>query len=103
MNIASEPTSGSIGPVARDGQGGYPVRRLFMAIFLFAMFWLAFWAVLFVSVAQFVLRIFDTEASADLARFGGRLGAYVGEVVGYLAFARDQAPFPFSAFPKAAE
>lgn len=95
MNIASEPNI-----AARDGQGGYPVRRLLTSVFLFALFWLAFWAALFISIAQFVLRIFDTEASADLRRFGGRLGAYIGEVVGYLTFARETAPFPFAPFPK---
>jgi len=80
---------------------GYPFRKLLISVLLFALFWLGFWAVLFVAIAQFILRAFDSDASGDLARFGGRLGLYLGEIVGYITFARDTAPFPFSAFPKA--
>lgn len=80
---------------------GYPFRKLLISVFLFAMFWLSFWAALFIAIAQFVLRAFDSDASQDLSAFGARLGAYMGEIVGYITFERDTAPFPFSAFPRA--
>ncbi len=80
---------------------GYPFRKLLISVFMLAMLWLSFWAAVFVGVAQFVLRAFDRDASEDLRHFGGRLGVYMGEVVAYMTFARDNAPFPFAAFPKA--
>ena len=56
---------------------------------------------LFIAVAQFVLRIFDADASDDLRVFGERLGRYMGEMAAYVSFAREEAPFPFSRFPSA--
>lgn len=78
---------------------GYPFRKLLISVFMFAMLWLTFWAALFVAIAQFVLRIFDAGASQDLRHFGGRLGVYMGQLVAYMTFARDEAPFPFASFP----
>jgi hypothetical protein len=68
---------------------------MFMAILS-----LSFWAVLLVGAVQFVLRLFDPDASADLATFGRRLGLYMAEMAAYVVFARETAPFPFSAFPR---
>ena len=84
-----------------ETKSGYPFRKLLISVFLFAMLWLAFWAAVFVTIAQFVLRIFDADASGDLRSFGARLGVYMGELVAYMTFARETAPFPFAAFPKA--
>ncbi len=84
----------------RTGRG-YPFRKLLISVLMFALFWLSFWAALFVAIAQFVIRAFDADASEDLRQFGGRLGVYIGQIVAYMTFARDEAPFPFAAFPKA--
>lgn len=101
MTTAS-PAENGLTPSAGEPKAasGYPFRKLLISVFLFAMLWLAFWAALFVAVAQFVLRAFDSDASEDLGRFGGRLGVYMGELVAYMTFARETAPFPFAAFPK---
>ena len=96
---SANPAENGLTP-APEASTGYPFRRLLISVFLFAMFWLSFWAALFAAVAQFVMRAFDSEASQDIASFGSRLGAYMGEIVGYMTFAREVAPFPFSAFPK---
>jgi len=98
MNTAN-PAENSLTP-APEAARGYPFRKLLIGIFMLAMLWLSFWAAVFVSVAQFVVRAFDSDASEDLRHFGGRLGVYMGQLVGYMTFARDTAPFPFAAFPK---
>lgn len=100
MTTASPTENGVTPATPQKVSRGYPFRRLLVSVFLFAMLWLAFWAALFVSVAQFVLSAFDSDASEDLSRFGGRLGVYMGEIVGYMTFAREAAPFPFASFPK---
>lgn len=99
---SASPADNGLTPAAPEAgkASGYPFRRLLIAVFLFALLWLAFWAALFVTAAQFVLRAVDSDASDDLSRFGGRLGVYMGEIVGYMTFARETAPFPFSAFPR---
>lgn len=102
MTTANTAENG-VGPSSGKPQTtrGYPFRKLLISVFMLAMLWLSFWAAVFVSVAQFVLRAFDSDASQDLRTFGARLGAYMGELVAYITFARENAPFPFSAFPKA--
>lgn len=79
----------------------YPWMRVFLTIFSLALLWLAFWAVIFIAVAQLVLRLFDSDASDDLRDFAGRLGTYMGELADYVGFARDKPPFPFARFPTA--
>jgi hypothetical protein len=95
---AYDPPSG-----ARDrvSFAGYPWRRLVLSALFLAILSLVFWAVLFIAVVQFVLRVFDPDASADLATFGRRLGQYMAEMTAYAVFARENAPFPFSPFPHA--
>lgn len=100
MNQASP----SAEPSPNAGSGptftGYPWKRLLLSALFLAILSLSFWAVLFIVIAQFALRVFDADASADLASLGRRLGAYMAEMAAYASFARDAAPFPFSSFPK---
>ena len=100
---SASPAENGVTPAAPEkrAEAGYPFRRLLIAVFLFAMLWLSFWAALFAAAAQFILRAVDADASEDLGRFGGRLGVYMSEIVAYMTFARETAPFPFSGFPKA--
>ena len=83
----------------RAAVGSYPWGRIFLTLLFFAALWLAFWAIIFLAIAQLVLRLFDADASDDLRAFAGRLGSYMGELVDYLGFARDTPPFPFARFP----
>lgn len=83
----------------RTSAGSYPWMRILFTLFFFAALWLSFWAIVFVAIAQLVLRAFDADASEDLRSFAGRLGSYMGELVDYLGFARDKPPFPFARFP----
>jgi len=90
---------------APDGRSGgffsYPWKRLLFSVLYIALLWLSLWAVIFIAIAQFALRIFDGDASGDLGRFGRRLGRYMAQMAAYVTLARDEAPFPFGRFPDA--
>ena len=88
-------------PPASPGLASYPWRRLLLSVFFLAILSLSFWAVLLITVVQLMLRVFDADASADLQRFGARLGRYMAEITSYAVFARETAPFPFAPFPAA--
>ena len=95
MSTPTQPTD------LRPARAAYPFKRLLFSVLFLALLWLSLWAIFFIAVAQFVLRIFDADASDDLRVFGGRLGRYMGEMAAYVSFAREEAPFPFARFPDA--
>lgn len=99
MSVQSSDTVAE--PRRSGGFMDYPWRRLLLSVLFFALMWLSLWALVFIAIAQFVLRIFDADASDDLRGFGARLGQYVAEMAAYVVFARETAPFPFAPFPAA--
>ena len=90
---------------APDGRSGgffsYPWKRLLFSVLYIALLWLSLWAVIFIAIAQFALRIFDGDASGDLGRFGRRLGRYMAQMAACVTPAPVEPPFPFGLFPDA--
>ena len=99
MSMPGVPTGAE--PTRSGGFSSYPWKRLLFSLLYVALLWLSLWAIVFTAIAQFVLRIFDADASDDLRAFGGRLGTYMGQMAAYVTFAREEAPFPFARFPDA--
>lgn len=85
----------------RPALSTYPWSRIVLTVLFLAFLWLAFWATLFVAIAQLVLRFGDSDGSDDLRSFAARLGTYMAEIVDYVGLARETPPFPFSRFPTA--
>lgn len=52
-----------------------------------------------VAFVQFVLALVSDGANARLARFGGDLGRYLRQIAGFVSFAREELPFPFTEWP----
>lgn len=73
-------------------------RGLFML--MFALIYHVIGTVLCVVVAiQFLLALFGDGPNARLIDFGHNLARYLKQIVLYLAFATEEAPFPFSDWP----
>ncbi|HKZ74203.1 MAG TPA: DUF4389 domain-containing protein, partial [Steroidobacteraceae bacterium] len=68
-------------------------RILYMLVFA-VVFWILCWVIALTAVAQLVLRLVQGKPQADLTRFGVGLAAYTRQVIEYLTFASDAAPFP---------
>jgi hypothetical protein len=70
-------------------------RVLYMIVFA-VVFWILCWVIGLTAIAQLALRLLNGKPHPDLARFGASVGRYSRQVIEYLAFATDEAPFPFS-------
>lgn len=74
-------------------------RLLYMLGFSFLAY-LAFWAILLLSALQFIFVALNNDKNSELAGFTRNLLLYLGEALGFIAFMRDERPFPFGSFPK---
>ncbi len=80
------------------GKSGIWTRLLF--IILFALLYSIAEIVLFaVVVVQFLFVLFAGERNARVHTFARRLGAYLYDIIRYLAFTSDERPFPFADWP----
>jgi hypothetical protein len=78
---------------------GVGERVLYTVVFAVA-FWILSWVLVVTAVLQLILRLVNGKAHADLARFGTGLARYARQVIEYLTFASDAAPFPFRDWEK---
>jgi cytochrome b len=69
-------------------------RVLYMIVFA-VVFWILCWVIGLTAIAQLALRLLNGKPHQELARFGSSVGRYARQVIEYLAFATDEAPFPF--------
>lgn len=72
-----------------------PLQRVLTMILFAIALWILGWVIVLTAIVQLVLRLAGGNVNADLARFGGNLARYAREVIEYLTFATDEAPFPF--------
>jgi hypothetical protein len=88
-------------PPVAEGRASTPsapsplVQRVLYMIVFAMVFWILCWIVGLTAVVQLVLRLLGGKANADLTRFGASVARYAREVIEYLTFASDDAPFPF--------
>ena len=52
-----------------------------------------------VTVIQFVVVLLNDTPNVRLASFGRSMGSYLRQIVGFLTFATEDMPFPFSEWP----
>jgi hypothetical protein len=71
-------------------------RRGAVMLVLLVLVMLARWVILVVAVGQFLWVLVTGRRNEDLARFGADLGRWLAAATGFLAFADDNAPFPWS-------
>lgn len=78
----------------------YPWMRLvYSAVFAFASFFVLHLTLL-LALLQFILRGLNGEENAEIRSFSRNLIAYLGELLAYASFVREDRPFPFAPFPK---
>ena len=80
----------------------FPVMRLLYAVGYAVLAWFVFWAILFLGLLQFVVILVEAKANQELKGFIFNLVQYLWELLAYIAFIRDEQPFPVGPFPKSA-
>lgn len=73
--------------------------RLVFMLLLVVAFNVTEAVVVAVVVFQFLAKLVTGKPNDRLRGFGGSLGAYLRDIVAYLAFQSDDKPFPFSSWP----
>ncbi len=83
------------GEVTRVAHDDRRMRFLYMVIFAI-LAWAALWLVVFLATVQFLLSWITGRVNGNLRDFCGKLGRYFGDMLGFLGYATDIVPFPFS-------
>ena len=76
------------------------LRALFMLVMCVA-FHVAAWLLLVGAIVQLVLAAASDGPNERLASFGRALGRYLAQIAGFVSFASEEVPFPFSDWPAA--
>ncbi len=71
---------------------------LFMIIFYF-VYLLIGYVLLVIGGLQLIVKLLSGSPQAELQKFGGQLGRYLGHITQYIAMQRTQKPYPFSDWP----
>ena len=77
------------------------MRLVYMILFV-VIFNIAALVIAVVVVVQFLTKLFTAKVNTQLKALGQSLAAYVYEIIAYLTFHTDAAPYPFSPWPKGA-
>jgi Domain of unknown function (DUF4389) len=80
----------------------FPFERLLFALLFAVVAWFVFWSAIVLGVAQFVIYAANGRVNEELKEFTLRLVRYLGELLAFIVFVRDERPFPFAPFPKQA-
>lgn len=80
------------------GDKGTWMRLVYMILFavIFNVAEVVTWAVVLI---QFLFKLFSGSANERLQVFGGRLAAYLREIVAFLTFHSEHKPYPFAPWP----
>lgn len=81
----------------------FPAARLLFSILYGIIAWFVLWITFLLVLAQFVVVAVNGRANDELKNFTANLAEYLWELISYMAFARDEQPFPFGPFPKHSE
>ena len=77
----------------------FPAVRLLYAIGFAVVAWFVFWIVLLLTVLQFVVVAVRGKQNDEIKSLSLNLVQYLWELLAFIAFARDEQPFPFGPFP----
>ncbi|HET7333924.1 MAG TPA: DUF4389 domain-containing protein [Rhizomicrobium sp.] len=78
----------------------FPAIRLLYAIGFGIVAWFVFWITLVLALAQFVVVAINGRENEELKQFSLNLIQYLWELLAFIAFVRNDQPFPIGPFPK---
>jgi hypothetical protein len=74
------------------------IRVIYMLLFA-VVFWALCWILAAATVVQLIVRLLNGRPNPDLTRFGAALARYARQVIEFLTFVTELAPYPFTAWP----
>src|SRR5579885_1853008 len=107
MSDIHSPGEGQYTPPPPPGAQGvaprppFPAARFLYSILYGIIAWFVLWITFLLVVVQFIVIAVNARANEELRNITASLAEYLWELLAYMAFARDEQPFPFGPFPKA--
>jgi hypothetical protein len=74
------------------------IRIVYMVLFA-VVFWVLCWILAATTIVQLMVRLLNGRANPDLLRFGAALARYARQVIEFLTFVTELAPYPFTPWP----
>ena len=62
--------------------------------------WFVFWIAILLALVQYVVVAINGQVNDELKHFSQNLIQYLWELLAFIAFLRDELPFPLGPFPK---
>lgn len=90
----------SVPPPAAAARAPFPAVRLLYAIGFGIVAWFVFWITILLALVQFVVVAINGKVNDELKTFTVNLVQYLWELLAFIAFVRDEQPFPIGPFPK---
>ena len=90
----------SAGETAEPVRPPFPAVRLLYAIGFAIVAWFVFWIALLLALVQYVVVAINGRVNDELKHFSLNLVQYLWELLAFIAFVRDEMPFPMGPFPK---
>ena len=85
-------------PVNPPASPDLGIRVIYMLLFA-VVFWALCWILAATTVVQLIVRLLNGRPNPDLTRFGASLARYARQVIEFLTFVTELAPYPFTAWP----
>jgi hypothetical protein len=85
-------------PVPPSASPDLGIRVIYMVLFA-VVFWVVCWILGATTVVQLIVRLLNGRPNPDLTRFGASLARYSRQVIEFLTFVTELAPYPFTAWP----
>ena len=78
----------------------FPAARLLYSVLYGIIAWFVLWITFLLVLVQFIVIAVNGRANDELRNITASLAEYLWELLAYMAFGRDEQPFPFGPFPK---
>lgn len=74
------------------------LTRIFVTLLFALIGWLSLWVFGVVVLVQFGFLLITGELNKNLKAFNGELGNYLSDIINYVAFQKEEKPFPFQSW-----
>lgn len=98
--MSDTPQNGAPATPPLEPHPPFPAARLLYALGYAFIAWFVFWLILVLGLLQFIVILINGRTNLELKDFNFSLVQYLWELLAFIAFVRDEQPFPLGPFPK---
>lgn len=76
-----------------------PWKRLAYIVLFIVIFGIAEWVTYVIVLVQFITNVFTGKSNERLRQLGQNIAIYAQQIIGFLTYANNDAPYPFRPWP----